>query len=226
MSLFKFEMVGGTPSSLLPLALLSFYSSHGTSTSWFCSHYATTSQRSSQPLEMDFPDLQSRTSGLLIQVTHAKESPVESKAFITSTTKECSPDSTIAEDGPVASYSFAKFFKHCCQWTLEIFGILVSVVSLGALIIVLRVYDGRPLSDWSPIAFSGYSINISLNFVISILGTLSKSLLALSVAAGISQSKWIWFRDRKRPLLDFKKFEDASRGPSGSFALLNATKLR
>ena len=103
-------------------------------------------------------------------------------------------------------------------WVYEILCMILSVLLMMAMAILLGVYDRRPVSDWQG--------SVSLNFIISLLGTACKAALTFSVAAGLSQSKWIWFTSQERPLLDFKRFDDASRGALGSVQLLWVTKIR
>ena len=112
-------------------------------------------------------------------------------------------------------------------WTADIVYALIGLAFLVALAVMLKIFDGRPLSDWAvAVALGHYSVNLSINFIVSTLGTFSKASLAVSIETTISQSKWIWFAHGKRPLLDYKTFDDASRGPLGSMRLLLLTKLR
>lgn len=121
----------------------------------------------------------------------------------------------------------ARFCSTFSPWTAEIMYGLIGLAFFVALAAVLKTFDGRPLSDWDgAIAVGHYSVNLSINFIVSTLGTFSKASLAISIEASIAQSKWIWFAHGKRSLLDYKIFDDASRGPLGSARLLLLTKLR
>lgn len=109
----------------------------------------------------------------------------------------------------------------------EIVCVVLSMTCIITLAIILKIYDGRLLSEWNAAIPPGNDpLNISINTIVSIIGTVSKSLLIASIGSGLSQSKWIWFASRKRSLLDFKAFEDASRDPLGSLRLLPLTRLR
>ncbi|KAF7195354.1 hypothetical protein HII31_03246 [Pseudocercospora fuligena] len=44
--------------------------------------------------------------------------------------------------------------------------------------------------------------------------------MILPIAEAISQLKWHWYWGRERPILDFERFDSASRGPWGSLMLL------
>lgn len=98
------------------------------------------------------------------------------------------------------------------QWRLELLSLLLSVVSFVAVIVVLALQDGKPLSQW---AFPA-----SINTVISVLGAVSRTCLAFAVSACIGQQKWNWLRIRKDELRAFEMFDDASRGPWGGLKLL------
>ena len=111
-------------------------------------------------------------------------------------------------------------------WIWEIVCGAISISVMVALVAVLKAYDGLPLSEWeASISAGAYSFNISINFIVSALGTIGKAALTVCVAAGISQAKWVWFAKAKRSLLDYKTFDDASRGPLGSARLLRVTKF-
>ncbi|KAF2094343.1 hypothetical protein NA57DRAFT_60390 [Rhizodiscina lignyota] len=61
---------------------------------------------------------------------------------------------------------------------------------------------------------------ISLTCKIGHLSTVFRASLMLCVAATISQSGWIWFAQRTRPLRDLYWYDAASRGSLGSIRLL------
>jgi hypothetical protein len=60
---------------------------------------------------------------------------------------------------------------------------------------------------------------ISLNTVVAVFSAIMKAALIMPVAEGISQLKFLWFR-RNRPLADLEDFDNASRGPWGSFCFM------
>ena len=103
-------------------------------------------------------------------------------------------------------------------WLWEILAVLLSLGTFSALVTVLIVYDGR--------AVSALPKRISLNAIVSILGTISRTSLMFSVTATLCQLKWLWFSGRTRPLKDLQLYDDASRGPLDSSALLVAKKGR
>ena len=103
-------------------------------------------------------------------------------------------------------------------WLWEILALLLSFCTFSALVTVLIVYDGR--------AVSALPKCLSLNAIVSILGTISRTSLMFSITATLCQFKWLLFSGRARQLKDLQLYDDASRGPLGSSALLIAEKGR
>lgn len=107
----------------------------------------------------------------------------------------------------------SKFRLVFAVWSLELGSLLLSLLSFASLITLLVVYDREPISKWT-------KFPLSLNAVISILGTISKGALAFVVSMCLSQCKWNWVGNFAEPLVDFDRFDAASRGPWGSGRLL------
>lgn len=104
------------------------------------------------------------------------------------------------------------------SWYPEIGAVILSCLTLTAAAIILRYEDGKPITQ--------YAFYLSLNTVISILGTVAKSSLTFALAACIGQDKWNWFRLRRSELLGFQRFDEASRGPLGSLKFLWWLRMR
>lgn len=116
-------------------------------------------------------------------------------------------------------HRFSKLFafeQH--HWSLELAAIGLSISSLAAIIILLTLYDTKPLVSWT--------WTVSFNAVISTLSATSRATLAFAISACISQGKWNWYRTRNEQVVAFDRFEEASRGPWGSLRLLWWTRLR
>jgi len=96
-------------------------------------------------------------------------------------------------------------------WMAELFSCLVALVALVMMVIVLAVYQGRPMPQW-PRA-------ISLNTLVAVFSAVLKAALMMPVGEGISQLKYLWFREM-HPLIDLEDFDSASRGPLGSFLFM------
>lgn len=101
-------------------------------------------------------------------------------------------------------------------WMGELLAILLSIITLFAIIYVLRKHDGHNLPT--------FPHNVSLNFIVSTLATVSKSSLLFAVASALGQFKWLWMFSKQRRLQDLQVFYDASRGPLGSSRLLASRK--
>jgi hypothetical protein len=69
-------------------------------------------------------------------------------------------------------------------------------------------------------------VDITLNFVVAVLGTTSKATIAVVLSSAISQMKWNWFALQHRELGDFALYDEASRGPLGSLQLLWRTRFK
>lgn len=96
-------------------------------------------------------------------------------------------------------------------WVGETAGILVSASLLVALTIVLAVYDDKAVFEWK---------GVTLNALVSLLSTASKSALLYTMSELLSQWKWIVFSATRRPLIDFHRIDAASRGPWGSSGII------
>lgn len=102
-------------------------------------------------------------------------------------------------------------------WMGELLSMLLSVVAFCSLVAVLLKYDDQTLPTLPH--------NVSVNFLVSNLATVSKSSLLLVVASALGQFKWLWMMSSKqRRLQDLQDFDDASRGPLGAVQLLTSRK--
>lgn len=79
--------------------------------------------------------------------------------------------------------------------------------------ITLTAFNGKPVPTLSH--------GLTLNTIISVLATSSKAALMFVISSALGQLKWLWFSgDKSRRLLDAETFDEAARGPPGSFSLL------
>ena len=115
---------------------------------------------------------------------------------------------------------FAKYVKN--WWLVEILSLILGIAAVIALCLLLRRYDGKAVPQAKPVV----AVDITLNTLVSILSTISKATLLLSVSECISQSKWSWYLDRQRPLEDLDVFDKASRGAWGGIQLLWKINIR
>ena len=96
-------------------------------------------------------------------------------------------------------------------WKLELWALIGSIFSFIAMIVLLAVFDGRPIFDWK---------RVTLNAIVSVLSVSMKASLTFAVAELIGQWKWILFSRGSRRLMDFERIDLASRGPLGSSRIL------
>jgi hypothetical protein len=101
-------------------------------------------------------------------------------------------------------------------WALETLSLGASILFLGALAVVLWLFDGRPIWDYQ---------SVTLNTVVAILSTAAKAAILVAVANCIGQWKWILFSGTPRRLVDFERIDEATRGPMGSAKLLFSPKI-
>lgn len=80
-----------------------------------------------------------------------------------------------------------------------------------AIIVVLRVLDGRPLPNTK--------IGITPNAIVGLLATFLELSLVVPVNSAVGQIKWLRAL-QARPMQEFRTIDEASRGPWGSLLLL------
>ncbi|ETS77791.1 hypothetical protein PFICI_09853 [Pestalotiopsis fici W106-1] len=98
------------------------------------------------------------------------------------------------------------------SWTLEIVTILFACAAVGGIMGVLARFENRPLPDWP--------YYITLNALIALLAAVALATMSVSLQNGISQLKWIRFKESRAPLADMETFDEASRGTWGALKLL------
>jgi hypothetical protein len=129
-------------------------------------------------------------------------------------------------------------------WIWEFIGVIMSAAAICAIIGLLIKLEGKRLPDWGfkikERTIKGRiiperTINIALNSVISWISTVGKICILIPITKGIGQLKCehsmihkraqlivlgVWFAEQERQLSDFEKFENATRGLTGSAMLL------
>ncbi|KAH7113750.1 hypothetical protein B0J11DRAFT_471908 [Dendryphion nanum] len=100
------------------------------------------------------------------------------------------------------------------RWLLEIISWVVSAASMTAILIILLHVEGKRVPQWP------------LSQTLNILSRVVSGALILPVSEAIGQLKWNWFQEESKKMWDFEIFDNASRGPWGSFLLLIRTKGR
>ncbi|KAI0518381.1 hypothetical protein F5B22DRAFT_653895 [Xylaria bambusicola] len=97
-------------------------------------------------------------------------------------------------------------------WVWEYFALALSASAVTALIVLLAYMNDLPLSHWKAI--------VSPTTTVSILAATIRVSLSFAISSCLGQAKWTWFKKQPDKLLAFKRFDDASRGPWGSFWLI------
>ncbi|KAI1077392.1 hypothetical protein F5B20DRAFT_552313 [Whalleya microplaca] len=103
-------------------------------------------------------------------------------------------------------------FRTRGSWTLEIITILIAWGAIASIMGVLAHFNGHALPEWP--------YYITLNALIALLATVATSTMSISLQNGLSQLKWIRFKESRAPLTDMEIFDEASRGTWGSLKLL------
>ena len=104
-------------------------------------------------------------------------------------------------------------------WLWELICLAASALNLCFIALLLVFYNNQALPKAWP-------LGITLNTYIAILSAFFKYTLAVSVDSAMGQLKWMWFQGSSKPLMDFERFDQASRGPWGSLSILVRTKGR
>lgn len=86
-----------------------------------------------------------------------------------------------------------------------------SIGSLAAMVILLATFNNHRV-----FVFHG----VTLNAIVALLSTWSKTTLLFVLSSTIGQWKWILYARGPRPLLDAYIIDEASRGPLGSLQML------
>lgn len=102
-------------------------------------------------------------------------------------------------------------------WIWELLALLCSVISLVAIVLVLRLHEGRPVPDWP--------FSITINSLLSIFATIMSATMLVPIAEGIGQGKWHWFQ-QYHALRDMEVYDQASRGPWGALKMLWGIRWR
>jgi hypothetical protein len=98
------------------------------------------------------------------------------------------------------------------SWICEIIAMTFSIGCLVAIMTVVGAYDGKRIPQF----VSG----LTLNTIISVLSTASRSSLIFVASAIIGQLKWCWLKQSPRSIDNIQAMDNASRGPLGAFEVL------
>ena len=102
---------------------------------------------------------------------------------------------------------YSRFVENA--WALEFLAWLFGAVTLAILIIVLGVFNGKPLSRWHS--------SISVNTLVNVLTTIASTALIFPVTSAIAQLRWLWLQKKTRSVADFDSF---GAGPVDMFVMV------
>lgn len=97
-------------------------------------------------------------------------------------------------------------------WLWEVVSAVAAIAILAAVISVLSHYNTKTVPDWP--------LHININASVAILADLLRASVLVVAAAILSQSKWIWFSRKARPMTQLQSFENARSSLIGSASLL------
>lgn len=104
-------------------------------------------------------------------------------------------------------------------WLPELFASSLAFASLVSIVAILRAYRGRDIQDVQ------LPRHLTLNGLIAILATISRTALMVPVGSVMSQECWLWLSESRGLLVDIERFDLASRGAWGSVQLLFRARL-
>jgi hypothetical protein len=90
---------------------------------------------------------------------------------------------------------------------------------ISGIAVVLGLYSNRRVPTRWP-------VGITLNAYISVLSAVAKYTMAVPLDEALGQLRWLYFASGPKKLIDFERFDDATRGPWGALALLIYTKAK
>ncbi|KAK5662711.1 hypothetical protein OQA88_8627 [Cercophora sp. LCS_1] len=103
-------------------------------------------------------------------------------------------------------------------WWWEVAAASLSTVCMVLLLILLLLTNDTPLEKWP--------LPIQPNSLIAVLTTGAKTTMMVPVAACLSQLKWRHYSRYTDKLQQLQVFDDASRGPWGSFIMILSLRKR
>ncbi|KAJ8113491.1 hypothetical protein OPT61_g4392 [Boeremia exigua] len=132
------------------------------------------------------------------------------------------PPTNIAQRIEETLWRYTRSGNALKRWLLEIISWFFSLACMIAIIAVLATLQDEKLDRWWVAEKTG----LTLNAYISVLSKMAGAALILPVSEALGQLKWNWFLNHSKQMWDYEIFDNASRGPWGSFLLLIRTKCK
>ena len=177
-----------------------------------------------RPVDTEFDNAQLCQSTLVESTSNNELEPTEiepsNAQLCQSTLVESAGNNELepTEKGAVHTPATARWSRlEIDSWIKELSALLISLLSLLCIFVTLRIHDGRPLPSWP--------LSITINAVVSLFSTVMGMTLLVPLTEGISQAKWLWFR-QYHPLSDMGVYDRGSRGPWGALEMLWIVRWR
>jgi hypothetical protein len=127
-------------------------------------------------------------------------------------------DATLRSDQPGDKENPEDHHRRPFQWwAWEIAASVISLLAMLAIGVTFAYYEGRPVPT--------RRMGITFNGLIAIYSLMAKLALLVPVTESLGQLKWNRAVNARHPLSDFKAFDAATRGISGSIRLLQTTRF-
>lgn len=112
------------------------------------------------------------------------------------------------------------------RWWPELLASLLSIIALIAIVIVLKVYEGRSIDNLNLPSY------LTLNGLIALIATFDRIFLVIPIGSALSQDAWLWFAQNNQKnyprsrLRDLSRSDAASRGAWGSLIFIFTSPYR
>ncbi|RDW64467.1 DUF3176 domain-containing protein [Aspergillus mulundensis] len=130
------------------------------------------------------------------------------------------PNTPPAREKPKQTKAPGRIARIVDTWFYECLTMIFSLACFVAVICLLFFTDGKPKPNLAR--------GLTLNAIVSLLGTACKSSLLYVIGECVGQLKWIWYYKGagKKKLGGIQLFDSASRGPLGSALVLAQHRCR
>lgn len=110
-------------------------------------------------------------------------------------------------------------------WIIEALSGGFALTVFVGIITLMWTYDGHTYGTASMVAQTAKMERLPIFPILALLSAIMRGAMLLPVATALGQLKWSWFRTSNR-LADLERFDEASRGITGSLVLLWTVRFR
>ncbi|KAK2773509.1 hypothetical protein CKAH01_13549 [Colletotrichum kahawae] len=144
--------------------------------------------------------------------SHAPAAPAQEHQILHQQSQPVFKPKPSASPPPTLTTRISTRLRPLKPWRWELVASVFAIAGLFAIVGTILPHADQPLPQW-PYA-------ITVNGLLSIYSITIRGCLAFILASCIGQLQWAWFAASDRPLYDAVGYNDASRGPWGSFKWL------